>query len=136
MKKLQIVLALLLILLVAGGVFATLGVLDIKNRVEEPTEAKPVEGNQATHASYVDEYTQYADIRLPLMRTEFENVFYTLNRNTGAVTFYEAENGVLTPAVTVTTAVPAPTAVMSPSSVTRTTLSSLLVQVTASRAQL
>ncbi len=97
MKKLQIVLALLLILLVAGGVFATLGVLDIKNRVEEPTEAKPIEGNQATHASYVDEYTQYAEIRLPLMRTEFENVFYTLNRNTGAVTFYEAENGVLTP---------------------------------------
>lgn len=98
MKKYQVILAFLLIILIAGGAFATLGVLDIRSKQQNPSgEGEKPSENSASHNSYVDEYEQYNNITLPLLKTDFEDVFFTLNRNTGAVSFYEGGNGALTP---------------------------------------
>ena len=98
MKKYKLILSLLLILLIAGGVFATLGVIDIQKRGSSaPVDPTGPTGNQATHSSYVDEYVQYDTVKLPLLRSEFPDVFFTMNRNSGAVEFFTVADGVMTP---------------------------------------
>ncbi|MBQ6023947.1 MAG: hypothetical protein IJR51_11250 [Clostridia bacterium] len=93
MKKLKVILALLLVVLIAvAAIFAT-GVLDIRRRTNE---VDPKSGNYATSTVYTDFYQMQTSVQLPLMKTDFENIFFTMTKQ-GEVVFYQVIGGSITP---------------------------------------
>ena len=94
MKKYQALLAVLLVVLVAVLAVVATGVAKIKNQPAPPADEQ---GSDATkHKSYVDEYALDTAVNLPLLKTDFENVFFTMTQE-GEVQYYTLENGRLSP---------------------------------------
>ena len=92
MKKYKVILTLLLIVLVAVAAVLVSGVLDIRNT---PT-VDPDSGNSAPSTSYTDTYVKSDAVKLPLMKTDFEDVYYTMSK-TGEVRFYRVSASAVTP---------------------------------------
>lgn len=91
-KKLKIILSVLLVVLVAAAAVVFTGVLDINKHVDKPTENN---GANGLGTDYKQTYTVDTAVSLPLMSTDFENIFYTMSKQ-GEVKFYQAVGGVLT----------------------------------------
>lgn len=87
MKKYKVILTVLLVVLVAVAAVLVTGVLDIK----KTPALDPDSGNQATSTVYTDTYAASDAVKLPLMKTDFEDIYYTMSRK-GAVTFYQVTN--------------------------------------------
>ena len=94
MKKYQALLAVLLVVLVAVLAVVGTGVMQIRKQPAPPEVVPGADGTK--HESYVDEYALDTAVSLPLLKTDFENVFFTMTQK-GEVTYYTAENGKLTP---------------------------------------
>ena len=92
MKKYKVILTVLLIVLVAVAAVLVSGVLDIRNT----PALDPESGNKAPSTSYTDTYTKSDAVTLPLMKTDMEDVYYTMSR-TGDVRFYQVSNTAVTP---------------------------------------
>lgn len=92
MKKYKIILSVLLVVLVAVAVVVVTGVVDI-HKQSDPEE--PTSGNKAETENYEDAYTLNTSVALPLMKTDFETVFYTMTKQ-GDVKFYEVNEGKIT----------------------------------------
>lgn len=92
-KKLKIILSVLLVVLIATAAVVFTGVLDINKRINKPTE--PDNSANGLGTDYKQTYTVDTAVSLPLMSTDFENIFYTMTKQ-GEVKFYQAVGGVLT----------------------------------------
>ncbi len=92
MKKYKVILTILLIVLVAAAAVLVSGVLDIRNT----PALDPDSGNKAPSTSYTDTYSKSDAITLPLMKTDMEDVYYTMSRK-GDVRFYQVTNTAVTP---------------------------------------
>ena len=92
MKKYKVILTVLLIVLVAVAAVVVSGVLDIKNT----PALDPDSGNAAPSTSYTDTYTKSDALKLPLMKTDFEDVYYVMSK-TGDVRFYQVTSAAVTP---------------------------------------
>ncbi len=88
-KRYKIILSVLLVVLVATAAVVVSGVLDINNRLENGNTDT---SNEST--DYTDVYTVDTSVALPLMHTDFDNVFFTMSKE-GEVTFYEIQKGVI-----------------------------------------
>ncbi|MCH5197569.1 MAG: hypothetical protein J1E34_01575 [Oscillospiraceae bacterium] len=88
MKKYKVILTLLFVVLLAAAAVVVSGIVDINGR--EPEETTNNETDVRTE--YTDVYSVKSDITLPLMKTDFENIFYTMSKQ-GEVTFYEVNGG-------------------------------------------
>ncbi len=89
MKKYKVILTLLLVVLIAVAAVVSTGVLDIRKKA---TQVDPRSGNKATSTVYTDFYTEQRSAQLPLMKTDFDGIYYTMTKE-GEVAFYEAANG-------------------------------------------
>ena len=100
MKKYVVILTLLFIVLAAVAFVVVTGTLDIKG--EQPTAGTPgvtepaPTGPSGTQTALPEGFVKDASVMLPLMKTDFENVYYTMDISTGAVTFFKAAGGALT----------------------------------------
>ena len=92
MKKYKVILTVLLILLAAVAAVLVSGVLDI----QKTPALDPDSGNSAPSTSYTDTYVRSEAVKLPLMKTDFEDVYYTMSK-TGDVRFYQVSNSAVTP---------------------------------------
>lgn len=92
-KKLKIILSVLLVVLIATAAVVFTGVLDINKRVDNPDSSQNDENGLGT--DYKETYTVNTDVSLPLIKTDFENIFYTMTKQ-GEVKFYQAAGGTLT----------------------------------------
>lgn len=92
-KKLKIILSVLLVVLVATAAVVFTGVLDINKHVDKPTESADPDNKLGT--DYKLTYTADTSVSLPLMSTDFENIFYTMTKQ-GEVRFWQAGGGTLT----------------------------------------
>jgi len=90
MKKYKIILTVLFVVLLAAAAVVVTGVMDINKKTPEVTEPDSTE----ISAEYTDTYQVKADVPLPLLKTDFENIFFTMNKQ-GEVTFYEVSGGVI-----------------------------------------
>ena len=93
-NRYKTVLSLLLVVLVACAVVTVTGVVDInKLAAKLHSENDVTEGETLPpEISYEDENTAFTSAGLPFMRTDIENVFYTMDKNTGEVRFYDVRN--------------------------------------------
>ncbi|MBR0509435.1 MAG: hypothetical protein IJJ85_04900 [Clostridia bacterium] len=95
MKKYKILLSILTVVLLIVAVVVVTGVLDINSRIEKPTEA-PLPGSEDVTVrdtgSYRDAFIVDNEITLPMLKTDIENVFYTMSKQ-GDVRFYLVQNG-------------------------------------------
>ncbi len=89
-KRYKIILSVLLVVLVAVAAVVVSGVFDINKRLENGTP-----GIDTENGEYTDVYKIDTSAALPLMKTGFENVFFTMTKQ-GDVKFYEASNGTFT----------------------------------------
>ena len=89
MKKYKVILTLLLVVLIAVAAVVGTGVLDIRKKA---TQVDPRSGNKATSTVYTDFYTEQRSAQLPLMKTDFDGIYYTMTKE-GEVAFYEAADG-------------------------------------------
>ncbi|MBQ7639097.1 MAG: hypothetical protein IJS90_09380 [Clostridia bacterium] len=88
MKKYKVILTVLFVVLLAAAAVVVTGVLDINKKGPDEPATDPDE----ISAEYTNTYTVKADVPLPLMKTDFENVFYTMSKQ-GDVKFYEVSGG-------------------------------------------
>ena len=93
-KKLKIILSVLLVVLVVASAVVFTGVLDINKIASGPTE--PSDPVNTLGTDYKETYTVNTAVPLPLMSTDIENVFYTMNKDSGDVRFYEVNGGEVT----------------------------------------
>lgn len=92
MKKYKVILTVLFVVLLAAAAVVVTGVLDInKEPVDDPSSDTP-----EISAEYTDTYSVKSGITLPLMKTDFENVFFTMTKQ-GDVKFFEVSGGEITP---------------------------------------
>lgn len=89
-KRYKMILSVLLVVLVAAAAVVVSGVLDINKRLGGNTP-----GIDTANGSYTDVYKVNTSAALPLMKTGFENVFFTMTKQ-GEVKFYEASDGTFT----------------------------------------
>ena len=89
-KRYKIILSVLLVVLVAAAAVVVSGVFDINKRLESNTP-----GINTEDGTYTDVYKVNTSAALPLMKTGFENVFFTMTKQ-GEVKFYEAVSGSFT----------------------------------------
>ena len=92
MKKYKVILTVLLIVLVAVAAVLVSGVLDIRNT----PALDPDSGNSAPSVTYTDTYVKSDALTLPLMKTSFEDVYYTMSK-TGEVKFYQISAAAVVP---------------------------------------
>ncbi len=90
-KRYKIILSVLLVVLVGVAAVVVSGVLDINKRIENENNTPAL--NEST--DYTDVYSVDTAAALPLMKTDFDNVFYTMSKQ-GEVKFYEVKNGSIT----------------------------------------
>ncbi len=86
-KRYKAILSLLLVVLIGCAVVTVTGVVDI-NKVIKNIEEGTTLGEAPKH-SYEDVFDTFAAAGLPLMKTDVENVFYTMDKS-GNVAFYKA----------------------------------------------
>lgn len=91
MKKYKVILTVLLIVLVAVAAVLVSGVLDIRST----PSLDPNSGNKAVSTAYTDTYAKSETVKLPLMKTDFADVYYTMN-DAGDVKFYQVTRGAVT----------------------------------------
>ncbi len=84
-KALKIILSVILVLLVLSGIVVLTGINDIKNN---PSEASSSSQNTAASTDYRDTYVTDTNVGLPLLKTAFDGVFFTMSKS-GEVKFYE-----------------------------------------------
>ncbi len=92
-KKLKIILSVLLVVLVATAAVVFTGVLDINKKIDSQSETD--NGGSGLGTDYKQTYTVDTNVSLPLMSTDFDNIFYTMTKQ-GEVKFYQAAGGMLT----------------------------------------
>lgn len=85
-KRYKTILSLLLVVLIACAVVTVTGVVDINKIVKEATENTT--GTEEIVHSYEDVFSTFSAAGLPLMKTDVENVFYTMDK-AGNVNFYK-----------------------------------------------
>ncbi|MBR3768799.1 MAG: hypothetical protein IKL10_11260 [Clostridia bacterium] len=86
-KRYKAILSALLVVLIVFAVVTVTGVVDINRIVKEKEESTTL--GEAPKHSYEDVFSTFAAAGLPLMKTDIENIFYTMNKN-GDVAFYKA----------------------------------------------
>jgi len=86
-KRYKAILSILLVILVAFTVVTVTGVIDINKMVTEKEKETEIPKN-----SYEDVFTTYTAAGLPLLKTDIENVFYTMSTH-GDVAFFEIADG-------------------------------------------
>lgn len=89
-KKYKIILSVLLVVLVGVAAVVVSGVFDINRRIENGGDAV-----NDYSLDYNDVYKTDVSVALPLMKTDFENVFFTMSKK-GEVKFYEVSGGAIT----------------------------------------
>lgn len=89
-KTYKAILSVLLVVLVAFAVITVTGVVDINKMVAEKNEGTTSPEGEKVY-TYEDDFNQYTKAGLPLLSTDFSNIFYTMDTE-GAVNFYKAEN--------------------------------------------
>lgn len=89
-KRYKALLSALLAVLIVFAVITVTGVVDI-NKIIRENEQATEEGETAKN-TYEDVFTTYSDAGFPLMKTDVENVFYSMSKN-GDVSFFKANNG-------------------------------------------
>lgn len=88
-KTYKAILSVLLVVLCVFAVVTVTGVLDINKIVTEKLEqTTSPEGEKIR--TYADDFNQYTKAGLPLMKTDFDNIFYTIDTS-GNVEFFKAE---------------------------------------------
>lgn len=88
-KKYKIILSLLLVVLTAFTAVTVTGVIDINKMVDE---MKGNNDNDVPKNTYEDIFSTYTKAGLPLLKTDVEDVFYTMDTE-GNVAFYKAGTG-------------------------------------------
>jgi hypothetical protein len=84
-KALKIILSVILVLLVLSGIVVLTGINDIKNN---PSTTSSGSQNTSTGTDYRDTYVTDTNVGLPLLKTAFDGVFFTMSQS-GEVKFYE-----------------------------------------------
>ncbi len=92
MKKYKVLLTVLLVVLAAVAAVVVTGVLDINKTPGAPTPGNTEAGSDPALA---DVYQKIESVSLPLLKTDIENVFFTMSKQ-GDVKFYSAADGKLT----------------------------------------
>ncbi len=90
-KKYKIILSLLLVVLTAFTVVTVTGVIDINKMVDEMRDNKD---DAVPKNTYEDIFSTYTKAGLPLLKTDVEDVFYTMDTE-GNVAFYKAGTGMI-----------------------------------------
>lgn len=88
-KTYKTILSVLLVVLLVCAVVTVTGVIDINKLIDE-RERETVAGEEIKH-SYEDVFSSFTSAGLPLMKTDVENVFYTMNK-AGEVSFYKVND--------------------------------------------
>ncbi len=89
-KRYKTILSLLLVVLTVFAVITVTGVVDINKMVKEQEE-ETTEG-EAPKASVEEAFSTYSDAGLPLLKTDIDNVFYTMSKS-GDVNFFQVRGG-------------------------------------------
>ena len=98
MTKYKIVLTLLLAVLAAVSAVVVTGVLDINKNNGGDQSTQPGETaapSQTARPGYADVFVTDANVKLPLIKTDIEGYYYTMDKQ-GGVKFYFAQDGVIT----------------------------------------
>lgn len=88
-KRYKAILSVLLAVLIAFAVVTVTGVFDINKIIKEKEEGNTVAS--APKHSYEDVFDTFTAAGLPLLKTDIENVFYTMSTE-GEVSFYRVAN--------------------------------------------
>lgn len=88
-KRYKTILSVLLVVLIACAVVTVTGVVDI-NRIIDERKEENTTGGEIKH-SYEDVFASFTAAGLPLMKTDIENVFYTMNK-AGEVGFFKVND--------------------------------------------
>ncbi len=89
-KRYKTLLSLLLVVLTVFAVITVTGVVDINKMVREHEEETTA--GEAPKASLDETFSTYSDAGLPLLKTDIDNVFYTMSKS-GDVNFFKASEG-------------------------------------------
>ncbi len=89
-KRYKALLTALLAVLVVFAVITVTGVVDINKMIREKEEETTM-GEAPSH-SYEDVFSSFTEAGLPLLKTDAENVFYSMSKQ-GEVSFYKVQNG-------------------------------------------
>lgn len=89
-KRYKMALTALLAVLIAVAVVTVTGVVDINRIIKEAQENET--SGQPSADTVEDIFSTYSSAGLPLLKTDVENVFYTMNK-AGEVGFYKVKNG-------------------------------------------
>ncbi len=89
-KTYKAILSVLLVVLIAFAVVTVTGVVDINKMIAEKNEGTTSAEGEKVY-TYADDFNQYTKAGLPLLSTDFSNIFYTMDTD-GSVKFYKAEN--------------------------------------------
>lgn len=90
-KRYKTILSVLLVVLIATGAVLVTGVIDINKTVAR----KEVEQNPGLAATYKDIFMTVADMNVPILATDIEDVYYSMDKS-GEVSFYLLKDGSLT----------------------------------------
>lgn len=85
-KRYKAILSLLLVVLCVFAVITVTGVVDINKAIKE-YEENNTEAGEIKH-TYEDIFSTFSGAGLPLLKTDVENVFYTMDKQ-GSVNFYK-----------------------------------------------
>lgn len=85
-KRYKAILSLLLVVLCVFAVITVTGVVDINKAIKE-YEENNTEAGEIKH-TYEDIFSTFSGAGLPLLKTDMENVFYTMDKQ-GSVNFYK-----------------------------------------------
>lgn len=88
-KRYKTILSVLLVVLLICAVVTVTGVVDI-NKIIDEKEEETASGEEIKH-SFEDVFSSFTAAGLPLMKTDVENVFYTMNK-AGEVGFYKVSD--------------------------------------------
>ncbi len=88
-KRYKTILSVLLAVLVVFAVITVTGIFDINKIIKEKEESNTLES--APKNSYEDVFASFTAAGLPLLKTDIENVFYTMSTE-GDVNFYRVAN--------------------------------------------
>lgn len=91
-KRYKIILSVLLVILIGVAAVVVSGVLDINKRVDGTHQGTVV---PTSDGEYTDLFATDTSAALPLMKTKFDNVYFTMSKS-GEVTFYEVAAGKIT----------------------------------------
>lgn len=90
-RRYKTVLSVLLVILIATGIVLVTGALDINKIITE----HEVRDNPALSQDYRDSFMTVADVNVPLLQSDIEDVLYSIDRN-GDVKFYTLANDSIT----------------------------------------